>query len=244
MITKGANSLLSILVVAGVCATSPADAASLNVGRFGGPGADATFNALCGGSDNFGCEWAVAEGRAGNRASSGAFERQIFNRISGGVVGGNAAGSTNYNIANPFTLQYNGAGSTTLTYLGGSTTLNGVDFGVSYGGDNPTAPAISLYIRVRDADLSNLVLNTHAFGGLQTIPGGVGYVAVSGVDLTQPWTLTGDALLGSGNNSGSAFQVKVTDLQPVPVPAALPLLGTAMAGLGLIGWRRRNRQAA
>lgn len=31
------------------------------------------------------------------------------------------------------------------------------------------------------------------------------------------------------------------ELTAIPVPAALPLFGTGLAGLGLIGWRRRNK---
>jgi len=35
-----------------------------------------------------------------------------------------------------------------------------------------------------------------------------------------------------------------TNLSPVPVPAALPLFGTALAIMGLLGWHRRRQQAA
>lgn len=31
------------------------------------------------------------------------------------------------------------------------------------------------------------------------------------------------------------------DVTPVPLPAALPLLATALAGLGAIAWKRHNR---
>ncbi len=31
---------------------------------------------------------------------------------------------------------------------------------------------------------------------------------------------------------------------PVPIPAALPLFGAALAGLGIVGWRKRNAEQA
>ncbi|MCP4934228.1 MAG: hypothetical protein GY927_08495 [bacterium] len=43
----------------------------------------------------------------------------------------------------------------------------------------------------------------------------------------------------TGNNSGS-FTVDITT---VPLPAALPLFGTALSIMGLIGWRRKRKLA-
>jgi hypothetical protein len=63
--------------------------------------------------------------------------------------------------------------------------------------------------------------------------------------------LTSDTLTGFDNINFEAFGLTqpftVTDfngdltLQIVPVPAALPLFGSALAGFGLVGWRRRRR---
>jgi hypothetical protein len=33
-------------------------------------------------------------------------------------------------------------------------------------------------------------------------------------------------------------------VDPVPLPAALPLFATGLAGLGLLGWRRKKKAAA
>jgi hypothetical protein len=40
-----------------------------------------------------------------------------------------------------------------------------------------------------------------------------------------------------------AWAVHPGDIAAVPLPAALPLFGSALAGLGLIGWRRRRLAA-
>lgn len=48
--------------------------------------------------------------------------------------------------------------------------------------------------------------------------------------------VTGD---GHSFNQGLAFEVS-----PVPLPAALPLFGTVLAGLGAIGWYGKRRKAA
>lgn len=211
------------------------------VERFSG---DANFTQRCGGGDNFGCEYVVAEGRAGNRATNGNTELALFNRIDNTAVSGQYQ-SGNFAAANSFTLSYDGAGTTSLNYLGSVVTLTGVNFGQTYGGDNPTAPAKSIYVRVRDTNLSSLALTT---GGSSQSLGeltGIGitdpqYLVIAAFDITLPWTITGEALLGSGNNSASAFQLKVTDVAAVPLPATALLFGSALLGLAGVGYRRKR----
>jgi len=69
------------------------------------------------------------------------------------------------------------------------------------------------------------------------------YQAAWGADLlgaskgrsspTGPWNFN---LTGSTD-----FQLTATDLEPVPEPATILLLGTTAAGLGLARWRQRRR---
>ena len=46
--------------------------------------------------------------------------------------------------------------------------------------------------------------------------------------------LNGDTIL-------FAADFETLDVAPVPLPAALPLYGTGLAILGLMGWRKRRR---
>lgn len=206
---------------------------------------DATFTAACGGADTFGCEYAVVEGRAGNRAPNGNGERQIFDRITNGTVSGQAAAGTSFAASNPFSIAYDGVGALSLSYLGAITTLSGRDLGLPVAGDNPAGVAGALVLRVREASLSGLAFNgAQIDDGILVAQNGsnaVSYLGVFGLDLLSSWVLTGDATLGGLNNSGSAFQVKVTDLAlaavPLPAPAALMLAG--LAALAAAARRRR-----
>ncbi len=55
-----------------------------------------------------------------------------------------------------------------------------------------------------------------------------------------PWTTTGGitAIVATGGSGVWAVP------SPVPLPAALPLFGSALAMLGIVGWRRRRQAAA
>jgi hypothetical protein len=50
-----------------------------------------------------------------------------------------------------------------------------------------------------------------------------------------------------GTSSGEFLQPEVPDgltLSQVPLPAALPLSGTGLGALGLLGWRRKGKSRA
>jgi len=65
------------------------------------------------------------------------------------------------------------------------------------------------------------------------------YFAISGIDYTSTTTLTGTGVMDSGTaGSRPSFQFKVTDVQPVPVPATIALLGAGLVGLGFARRRR------
>ncbi len=73
---------------------------------------------------------------------------------------------------------------------------------------------------------------------------------------SDPTTLMGTfafADLGSGFGTISSFILRESDHEiyvasyagsAVPLPAALPLFGSALAMLGIVGWRRKRRPAA
>lgn len=47
----------------------------------------------------------------------------------------------------------------------------------------------------------------------------------------------------SNLNDGAEQFFLISTVSPVPLPAALPLFGAALAGMGLLGWRRRTAAA-
>ena len=51
-------------------------------------------------------------------------------------------------------------------------------------------------------------------------------------------------LSATGSGLGNKFEVNCVTVSAVPVPAALPLFGAAVAGLGAMGKRRRRKAAA
>lgn len=55
--------------------------------------------------------------------------------------------------------------------------------------------------------------------------------------------VNGDQILGSQISSQSGFNYAAGFVSAVPVPAALPLFGTGLAVMGLIGWRRKRKAA-
>jgi hypothetical protein len=55
-------------------------------------------------------------------------------------------------------------------------------------------------------------------------------------------TLTGQQLLFQTGGGGAG--IAQLDVSPVPLPAALPLFATVLAGGGLIAWRRKRKAAA
>jgi hypothetical protein len=52
--------------------------------------------------------------------------------------------------------------------------------------------------------------------------------------------------LGTGTDgcAGTGFVGGLLTTQPVPLPATLPLFATGLAGLGLLGWRRKRKTVA
>lgn len=238
----------SLIAVSGV-----AQAASLNIERFSGPGfaPDFTFTDRCGGSDDFDCEFFVAEGRIGDKGlSSAENEVQLLNRLDNTVEGKHANGASggfDLGAPNPFSLVFDASTEQVdFSYLGETVSLTGMSLaGVGLGPNNPDSEAKTLYFRVREANLTELGIDGHAIdtGELLGIDGDIAYLVMGGYDLTNGFTVTGLAELNDTitNASGSAFQIKVTDLQPIPLPAAGWLLIGGVASL--VGVKRARRAA-
>jgi hypothetical protein len=96
------------------------------------------------------------------------------------------------------------------------------------------------------ADLGNLVLTVGGvsidLGEFTSLIGdsNANYLVITGLDLASGFSLTGNAVFDIGNvqdGSRTAYQVSVGTY--VPVPAALVLFATALAGLGFAACRRK-----
>jgi len=97
------------------------------------------------------------------------------------------------------------------------------------------------------ADLGNLALTVNGqsidLTGFTSLLGDSdgNHIVIAGLDLPNGFTLSGDAVfdIGDGQHgSHTAYDISVGHY--VPVPAALPLFATAIAGLGFAGWRRKT----
>ena len=161
--------------------------------------------------------------------ASAATYNVLFDVLSDVVQGtittdGTIGGLRNTNISS-YTLTMSGPGITTSTVTGGSANVTtGFPF---------TLSASSTAIGYINANTQTNITSTGGgsqrvfFSNISTIllEDSAGHTAVSGT-LTQPFAI---ATIATSN---------------VPLPAALPLFATGLAGLGVLGWRKKRKDIA
>ena len=87
-------------------------------------------------------------------------------------------------------------------------------------------------------------------GGTEQVGVNVGYISGSLINSTM--TFLGLTIAGAGLLSGTynyaipsdKITLNIGGRAVVPLPAALPLLASGIAGMGLMGWRRKRKAAA
>lgn len=194
----------------------------------------------------------VAEGRIGNAATNGTHELDLGKTTNGPFVPDNSADKTQ-NVAKQqglssgtsysFTIVYNPT-TPLVTYTFGSTVMEYI----------PTGLVDALLIRGRSPvsatgapnvysmALNNLKIDGNLLGqnilANSATATGVDILLVSGSELSDGFTLTGDAVFSwlgtTPTNSALAFQIKADTV--VPEPSALGALSAA----GLMALRRRR----
>lgn len=185
------------------------------------------------------CEIAVAQGRSGNNDTnnplSGDWEINL-------AADGNAGDNRQFDW--------------TDTPTAFSLTKTGTNLVFDIGGfkDSETfelSGLRSIAIRARGetdgaVKLTDLSFATHVLPDIDTTgaTGNVSWIWFNVADSSADWTLSGNALLGNGTGrtSNQAFQIKLTDIGVVPLPAGMWLLLSGVGGLGLL--RRIKARAA
>lgn len=208
-------------------------------------GGDDAFNGVCAGGNGAGtgnqkCEFAAGELRIGgsNTWEVGIQSPPGHPVSTRDVVWGNATPTA-------FTFGFDGT-ELSLTTGGVTSTATISDLG----------GVQSMFIRTRGLQkdtvtLSGMTLNGHAIPDLAPRGAGggnAGYLQVSGIDWSANWTLAGLATFSWAGNmpnqSNLNVTFKLTDVAPIPLPAAGLLLLGALGGLGAMARRKRAAAAA
>jgi hypothetical protein len=236
MSMKSFGAAVAAMLIAGT-----ASAASLTTFAFTG---DNKFNALCtDGVSNTACEDAVGEFRRGNNSTTVGVERELG--INDNTGAPQASGQFEWTSGTAYAFSFAYLEATDLLSL----TVDGTSISTNL---FDLDDARSIFIRTRNNDtnfvtLSDLTLNTHPFSSVfDSGSADVQYLQVGGIDFSQDWTLAGTISLNIGANSSNslpAAQFKITDVAPIPLPAAAWMLLSAMGGLGALGWRKRRAAA-
>lgn len=184
-----------------------------------------------------------AEGRIGNHQANGTFEADIGPSTASPAQTAQRVMTSGQ--AFDFSLTYNPTTSVAGFYVQHAVPAT-LQYTILPPFDGFATDALFLRIRAVDAAndtmlLSNLALDgvsiSNLSAGLNTGNGDLMIFRLTGPELLDGFTLTGQATMtwGTGGgvpqNSQLAFQIKGVDLTPVPLPAALWLFGSGLASL-------------
>ncbi len=233
--------LLSGLLALGLAAPG---SAAVDTYRFGGSSADNDFRTVC---NTAACELAVAEGKIGDMGGAATWEVGLgvpTTAISPTTAQNSWTAQRGFNLI--YDADGGAGGGGKLTFIVSGSTPNDLTRDVSLGG------ASTIFIRAFGSSTTSMNLTNLTFaqgssshlldGGALSSNSTAQYLAFFGFDSTADWTVAGTAALGTRvAGSNPAFQIKITDVPPIPLPAAGLLL---LGGLGALGVAARRRRGA
>jgi hypothetical protein len=160
------------------------------------------------------------------------------NHFAGGLASGDAFTLTAFFKAPPGTYDNTGGGSITG---GGKVTLK--TNGQSYTFDlTPNSYSLNNFgqLQLFTGDTSFTFLSSDFFSA--TPPSSI--LDAFDSDCYADTYCSGSFEITTGGFSGASFDATHLTVSSTPIPAALPLLATALGGLGFVGWRRKAAAAA
>jgi len=154
------------------------------------------------------------------------------------------SGSTYFALGNGATPETSTNGAIYLNEpTGAGTTVVGLDItktytlSFTYWGDNRPGEEYSLFVTVNGV-LKDTIIDTVLAAGAN--PGTV--VTIPGLTTDGAGNLTLLFTQGTSHEASPIFD-NVT-ISETPIPAALPLFATGLGAFGLLGWRRKRKNAA
>ena len=148
---------------------------------------------------------------------------------------GQSNGTTNYLVAGGNNGGLGSPGTVTITYATPQTALDLI-WGTA---DNNPQNVISISVDGITISGTN-ILSAAAAQGFGTINSGADDIVVEITGLG-PFTT---AVFSDNASPSFEFAPGVGTISATPVPAALPLFATGLGAMGLIGWRRKRKNAA
>jgi hypothetical protein len=196
---------------------------------------DVDFNAASGGDRT------IAMFRWGDDENTGPWEIALGDPTNAG-----ARVQTNHDWSGgeSFRLSYDGAGSLVLDFMHVTNLLVYPGRTGEPAIDTTGYNALALRANGRQGDvrIDNLQLNGTDFGPL-VADNLFSWLVFTGLDVSAPWMLSGNIHFSdtaTNLTAAPSLQVRLADIEPIPLPAAIWSMLAALAGLGVIGRRRRG----